>query len=106
MKRSILLIGLVYGAVIAISAAVFDRVTLGVVVVAMVIVTVFGLAPVLFGILTRRNEREKIDPAHAEVISLSDLEGSDRTSKEVDRSALTGDDPATPRSGAFPTPIL
>jgi hypothetical protein len=70
VKRSVFLIVLVFGAVLAGSAAAFDRLTVVVMALAMVIVTVFGLAPVLFGILTRRAEQEGGDAGPIEVIRL------------------------------------
>jgi hypothetical protein len=70
VKRSVFLIVLVFGAVLAGGAAAFDRFTVGVMALAMMIVTVFGLAPVLFGVLTRRAEQGGGDAGPVEVIRL------------------------------------
>ena len=72
MKLSIALVVLVFLVVGALSAAAFDGFTLVVVVVAMVIVTVFGLAPVAFGVLTRRAERAARGLEMAETVRLGD----------------------------------
>jgi cadmium resistance protein CadD (predicted permease) len=106
MKRAIILIGLAFGAVIAISAALFDGVTLSVVVVAMMIVTVFGLAPVFFGIITRRNEQGRNESVHEEVITLEDLDRAEGSGGAAEPGALMERVAEEHRSGAVPTPIL